>query len=85
MPHPEKEMHGKIGTDGHLHLLRAGRFKRQLCPYTANACGDWCPLFYELVQRGEGPVTDLHEAIICCGQPMTSIVIDADDRPGRKD
>lgn len=43
-------MKAKIDKNGYLELERAGKFKRQYCPFTAyddnpNICGDWCPLF----------------------------------------
>lgn len=46
-------MNGKIDKDGFLHIERAGRMKRQECPFHEKLCnrdgfipcGDWCPLF----------------------------------------
>lgn len=46
------EATAKIDKDGHLWVLRAGKWKCQTCPYSReqeNAeCGDWCPLFSKI-------------------------------------
>jgi len=42
-------MKGHITTDGNLHIMRAGKYKAQNCPFVdeITACGDHCPLFGE--------------------------------------
>jgi hypothetical protein len=38
----------KIDKDGYLWIERAGKMKKQFCPYDSineGYCGDWCPLF----------------------------------------
>jgi len=44
-------MKGKIDKCGNLHIMRAGKMKRQYCPYYVitdqEPCGDWCPMFVE--------------------------------------
>ncbi len=39
----------KINKDGSLEIERAGRGRKQYCPFVLEAvdCGDWCPLFGE--------------------------------------
>ena len=42
----------KIDESGALYIERAGKMRKQYCPYTGAAtlprfCGDWCPLFKE--------------------------------------
>jgi hypothetical protein len=38
-----------IREDGTLELERAGKMRRQYCPFAADhpSCGDWCPHFGE--------------------------------------
>jgi len=40
-------MDGKITKDGDLMILRAGKWKQQICPTSSLNCGDACPLFGE--------------------------------------
>lgn len=47
-------MNSRIVPDGHLEILRCGKWQPQICPWTRNEdltfqreCGDWCPLFHE--------------------------------------
>ena len=40
-------MEGKITKDGDLMILRAGKWKQQICPACGLNCGDACPLFGE--------------------------------------
>lgn len=39
----------KIDASGVLHVERAGKMKRQDCPFETGgaSCGDWCALFGE--------------------------------------
>lgn len=39
---------GVIDESGYLSIFRAGRLKKQYCPYQSEErCGDWCPNFSE--------------------------------------
>ena len=48
-------MEFKIDKSGFLEIKRAGKWKKQFCPFaesgdggaTPDPCGDWCPLFDE--------------------------------------
>lgn len=37
----------KIDKYGHLWIEHKGVMKDQICPYSEQFCGDWCPLFVE--------------------------------------
>jgi hypothetical protein len=43
-------MQGKIDENGALWIMRAGEWRKQMCPFAADqaSCsGRWCPLFGE--------------------------------------
>ena len=43
----------KINKSGHLEIERAGTMRGQYCPHQEDdPCGDWCPLFRELLDFG---------------------------------
>ena len=68
----------KIYIDWHgtLCIERAGKPKRQLCPYSSAElihCGDWCSLFGEPVAGPGGNLT------ICQGRVLYGEIID--ERP----
>ena len=50
----------KINKTGSLEIERAGRGKKQYCPFVGedriNNCGDWCPLFGEPEPHATQPV-----------------------------
>jgi len=61
-------MKGEISKNGFLSIERAGKMKKQYCPYADDeACGDWCPMFGEPktvytmknTQRGEAVVLQI--------------------------
>ncbi len=38
----------KINAQGNLEIERAGKFRKQACPFQWDEfCGNWCPLFGE--------------------------------------
>ena len=70
----------KIDKDGLLHIQRIGKDEMQKCPYHCDnegyksACGDWCPLFGEIIYQGlDIPMDRLQ---ICNGRYLTGTIID---------
>ena len=73
----------KIYIDWHgtLCIERAGKPKRQLCPYSSAElihCGDWCSLFGEPVFEPGGDST----ITICQGRVLSGEIVD--ERPRKE-
>ena len=52
----------KINKNGWLEIFRLSEWKYQYCPFTrtpladdTSHCGDWCPLFGEIIQKENEP------------------------------
>lgn len=42
-----------IDQDGALSITRNGVLRKQYCPHSTSArCGDWCPLFEDIINHG---------------------------------
>jgi hypothetical protein len=75
-------MKAKINAEGCLEIERAGKWKKQRCPYrqptgTGVPCGDWCPLFGEPAQYTIDKVIVLD---LCNRNKLYDITF-IDDRP----
>ena len=69
----------KINKSGFLEIKRAGKWKKQFCPFaesgdggaTPDPCGDWCPNFGFLLLG------------LCCHEPeMEALLFDFFDKRG---
>ena len=51
----------ETGPYVYLKIKRRDRYVKQLCPFNSDMefCGDWCPLFGELVHNKQSSVTSL--------------------------
>jgi hypothetical protein len=62
-------MKGMIDKNGFLHIERAGVMNKQSCPFTqvtsyerqSFQCGDWCPLFGEILYHRKMDIVDYGE------------------------
>ena len=64
----------RIDRDGTLLLQRKPRlpFSRQLCPFSKEACGDYCPLFLERV-RTENERKGMVDVTLACASKAIGI------------